>query len=70
MTDSTHSSHDEATLELLEIIDQQSRTIEHLLQEVQRLRGERAAWDHEQRGALVTFRDFILGMNGGHGDHH
>jgi hypothetical protein len=68
MTDPTHSSRDAATLELLETIDQQSRTIEHLLQEVQRLREERAAWDHDQHSALVTFRDSVLGVRSGHGD--
>jgi hypothetical protein len=68
MTGPTHSSRDEATFELLEIIEQQSCIMEHLLQEVQRLREERAAWDHDQYSALVTFRDSVLGMSSGHGD--
>ena len=56
------SSREETAQELLEVIDQQSLIIEHLLGEVQRLREERGKWNHEQLESLVAFRDAVLGV--------
>ena len=67
MTGLENTDRDETICELLQTIERQNLTIERLLEEVRRLRQERAAWDRDQYSALIAFRDLALGIRSSHG---